>query len=108
MSCSQSYNLIDGVSVSASTKTESLTGLGSGFSVQAVWASGSSFDADFSIEVSNDNVNFNELPSTVRNETDASGSLVIDVLTFTKYFRFSVVVNSGSATLTVDAFQGQD
>ena len=67
------------------------------FSIQLTYDNGSTVDMDLSIEVSNDDLNFVEIPELVQNVTDNTGTDIWDIRgTGTNYLRVKIAVTTGS------------
>lgn len=70
-----------------------------GYSIQAVWSGGSGFTGIFTLEASNDNVNFAPIPGSGVSVNGVTGTHIYDVGDFHYRFgRVSLDVTAGSVT----------
>jgi len=69
--------------------------------VQAIWTNGSGVNMQLSLEVSNDNTNFVEVPTTVETTTSNADTLLWDLRTGAEYLRVKFVVTAGQADFTI-------
>lgn len=93
------------ISATVSSKSIRLDGVEGLFSLQIKWESGSTVDMALSLELSNNNVDWVEVPSSIVAITADDGIHMWDIQSGAQFLRAKVTVTGGSATFNA-AFNG--
>lgn len=85
-----------------------MSGVENSFAIQLDYENGITLNADLSLEVSVNGRDFSEIPTSVQNVTDATGTHIWDVAELgTNFIRVKIVINTGSFDVLSVQFSGK-
>jgi len=85
-----------------------MSGVENSFAIQLNYENGVALNVDISLEVSVNGNDFSEIPTSIQNLTDATGTHIWDIAELgTNYIRVKMVVNAGSFDVLDVNFSGK-